>query len=123
MAHLLRLLSALAMLSIVAAVMAQPVRAPATPASALPQRADDMPMADYLGLLAQIAPAARNGAEAYAQAYRHRCGRALKTAELRRAMSDGNGDPALMAMIRASQLRDAKALADLAQGLRCGSQR
>ena len=60
-------------------------------------------MDDYLGLLEQIAPAARNGAQAYVQAFRRRCGRALSTAELRRATSVGSGDPVLMGMIRSSR--------------------
>ncbi len=72
-----------------------------------------MPMADYLGLLAQIAPAAEEGAKAYMQAFQQRCGRPLSTADLRRAMSAGDGDPVLMAMIRASHLRDTAALAQL----------
>ena len=76
-------------------------------------------MADYLGLLAQIAPAAEEGARAYLQAYQQRCGRQLSTAELRRAMSDGDGDPMLMAMIRASHLRDNSALGPLGQRIRC----
>ena len=84
---------------------------------------DSNPMADYLGLLAQIAPAARDGAEAYLRAFEKRCGRALTTPELRRAMSQDSGDPTLMSMIRASQLRDAKALSDLAQRLNCAGQR
>lgn len=96
---------------------------PAPTAPAASQAADEMPMADYLGLLAQIAPAAREGAEAYLQAFQQRCGRALRTAELRQAMSAGDGDPVLMGMIRASQLRDAKAVADLGQRLNCGSAR
>lgn len=94
---------------------------PAAPAASQPE--GEMPMADYLGLLAQIAPAARDGAEAYAQAFQQRCGRQLKTAELRRAMSEGDGDPVLMGMIRASQLRDTKAMADLGQRLNCRSAR
>ena len=79
----------------------------------------EMPMADYLGLLEHIAPAAREGAQAYVQAFEQRCRRALTTAALRRAMSDGSGDPVLMEMIRASQLRDAKALSALAQRVDC----
>ena len=96
---------------------------PAPPAPATPLPGEEMPMADFLGLLAQIAPAAREGAEAYMQAFEQRCGRALRTAELRRAMSEGDGDPVLMGMIRASQLRDAKAFADLGQRLVCRSVR
>ncbi|CAM5779563.1 hypothetical protein [Rhizobacter fulvus] len=83
----------------------------------------DMPMADYLGLLEQIAPAAREGAQAYAQAFQQRCGRALTTAELRRATSAGSGDPVLMGMIRASQVRDAKAITELGQRVACGDRR
>jgi hypothetical protein len=89
--------------------------APAAP----PSVADDMPMADYLGLLARIAPAAEEGARAYLQAYQQRCGRQMATADLRRAMSDGDGDPMLMAMIRASHLRDSATLAQLAQRIAC----
>jgi len=81
--------------------------------------AADIPMADYLGLLAQIAPAAREGAEAYSQAVQRQCRVNLSSAQLRRAMSEGDGDPVLMGMIRASQLRDAKAIAEWAQRLDC----
>lgn len=105
-------------LLLAAAAQAQPV---STTASA--PTSGEMPMADYLGLLEQIAPAAREGAQAYAQAFEQRCRRALTTAVLRRAMSDGGGDPVLMEMIRASQLRDAKALSALAQRVDCGGHR
>ena len=88
--------------------------------TALPEsRADDMPIADYLGLLAQIAPAARDGALAYLQGFQQRCGRPLRAPELRRAMSEGDGDPVLMAMIRASQLRDTTALSQLGARITC----
>jgi hypothetical protein len=80
---------------------------------------DAMPMADYLGLLEQIAPAARQGAQAYLAAYSQRCGHALSTGELRAAMSRNGGDPTLMAMIRASQLQDAKLIAALAGNISC----
>ena len=88
-------------------------------AASAPLVANDMPMADYLGLLAQIAPAAEEGARAYLQAYQQRCGRQLATADLRRAMSDGDGDPMLMAMIRASHLSDSATLAQLGQRIAC----
>lgn len=88
-------------------------------AASAPLVANDMPMADYLGLLAQIAPAAEEGARAYLQAYQQRCGRQLATADLRRAMSDGDGDPMLMTMIRASHLRDSATLAQLGQRIAC----
>ena len=71
--------------------------------AAPPSVADDIPMADYLGLLAQIAPAAEEGARAYLQAYQQRCGRQLATADLRRAMSDGDGDPIAGAEVALAQ--------------------
>ena len=91
---------------------------PAKPGTVVPH-SDDIPLDDYLGLLTQIAPAAHDGAQAYRQAFQQRCDRSLKTAELRRAMSDGDGDPVLMAMIRASHLRDASAIAQLRQRVVC----
>ena len=94
--------------------IAQP--APASPAVTI---SDDMSLADYLALLAQIAPAAHEGAQAYLQAFRQRCGRPLRTTELRRAMSEGDGDPVLMGMVRASHLRDANGLAQLGQRVVC----
>ena len=81
--------------------------------------ADDMPMPDYLGLLGQISPAAQRGAQAYLLAFEQRCGRPLRTAQLRQAMADGDGDPVLMAMMRASHLRDTSALGPLGQRIRC----
>jgi hypothetical protein len=80
---------------------------------------DDMPLADYLALLAQIAPPARDGAQAYLHAFQQRCGRQMKTAELRRAMSEGDGDPVLMGMIRASHLGDSNGIAQLGQRVVC----
>ena len=80
---------------------------------------DGMPLADYLALLAQIAPPARDGAQAYLQAFQQRCGRQMKTAELRRAMSEGDGDPVLMGMIRASHLGDSNGIAQLGQRVVC----
>ena len=85
--------------------------------------ADDVPMNDYLGLLAQISPAAREGAQSYLQAFQWRCGRSLTTQELRRAVSDGDGDPVLMDMIRANhpsqQAQRDVTLQQLAQRIRC----
>ena len=85
--------------------------------------ADDVPMDDYLGLLAQISPAAREGAQGYLQAFQRRCGRSLTTQELRRAVSDGDGDPVLMGMIRANhpsqQAQRDVTLQQLAQRIRC----
>ena len=120
MRHLLLSLATLA-----AVIGLPPSTAIAQPAAASPAApiADDMPLADYLALLAQIAPAALEGAQAYLHSFQQRCGRSLRAAELRRAMSDGNGDPVLMGMIRASQLRDANGLAQLGQRVVCEQRR
>lgn len=87
---------------------------------------DEIPMADYLGLLAQISPAARDGAQAYLLAFQQRCGRALTTMELRQAIAQGEGDPVLMAMVRAShpshpsqQAQRDTTLRQLSQSIRC----
>jgi hypothetical protein len=84
---------------------------------------DDIPMADYLGLLAQISPAAREGAQVYLQAFQQRCGRALTTMELRQAIAQAEGDPILMAMVRAShpsqQAQRDDTLRQLSQRIRC----
>ena len=96
-----------------------PTHAQTAPPATEPPIADDMPLADYLGLLAQISPAAHDGAAAYLHAIQQRCGRPVRTAELRRAMADGDGDPVLMGMIRASHLRDANALTQLGQRVTC----
>ena len=76
-------------------------------------------LADYLGLLRQIAPAAEAGAKDYLASFEQRCGRPLTSIELRRAMSQGDGDPVLMGLIRASHLRDATAREQLAGQIRC----
>ena len=94
-----------------------------TASGVTPTAAEDVPMDDYLGLLAQISPAAREGAQGYLQAFQRRCGRSLTTQELRRAVSDGDGDPVLMGMIRANHPsqhaeRDVT-LQQLAQRIRC----
>jgi hypothetical protein len=80
---------------------------------------DDVPIETYLSLLAQVAQPARDGAEAYMTAFRSRCGRPLKTVELRRAFAEGNGDPTLMHMIRAAQQKDTAALQRLSAGIAC----
>ena len=85
--------------------------------------ANEIPMADYLGLLARISPAARDGAQAYLLAFQQRCGRALTTMELRQAIAQGEGDPVLMAMVRAShpsqQAQRDTTLRQLTQSIRC----
>ena len=80
---------------------------------------DDMPLSDYLGLLRQISPAAEEGARTYLAALQRRCGRNLRTEDLRQAISQGDGDPVLMGLIRASHLRDTSARDQWVQQLRC----
>ena len=80
---------------------------------------NNMPLADYLALLRQIAPAAEAGARDYLAAFARRCGRALTPTELRRAMADGDGDPLLMALIRANHLGDTAGREQLAGQIRC----
>ena len=43
----------------------------------------------------------------------------MRTSELRRALSQGDGDPVLLGLIRASHLRDAAGEAQWAQQVRC----
>ena len=83
------------------------------------QYRDDIPMAEYLAMVEQVAPAAREGAERFAAAFHERCGRAIRVGELRAAFSDGAGDPILMGMIRASYAKNATALAHLRASFRC----
>lgn len=82
---------------------------------------DDVPIDTYLALLAQVAPVARDGAEAYMSAFSARCGRPLRTVELRRAFAQGNGDPVLMSLIRASHERDTGAIQRLGASISCPS--
>lgn len=90
-----------------------------SPARGALQGTDDVPLADYLGLLQQIAPAAEEGTKAYLAAFHQRCGRTLSAVELRRAMTQDEGDPVLMGLIRASHLKDAAAREKWVQQLRC----
>jgi hypothetical protein len=114
-----RLASAAAIVAFAGTVTHPHAQTQAGSTASMAPGADDMPLADYLGLLSQIAPAAEHGARAYLQAYQQRCARPLPSAALRQAMSDGAGDPVLMAMIRASHLRDTTALIQLGQQIRC----
>jgi gamma-glutamyl:cysteine ligase YbdK (ATP-grasp superfamily) len=88
-------------------------------AATLDLSGEDIPLGDYLGLLEQIAPAARQGAQAYLDAVQRRCGRTLTAAELRRAIAEQDGDPLLMQMIRASYLQDTAALSRLSGQVPC----
>jgi hypothetical protein len=97
---------------------------PAFPgATADPVFDGDVAREDYLAALQQISPVAREAVEDYLAAYARRCGRAMTTAELRRRVAQGSGDPQLMAMIRATQLRDDTALQRLRSNVQCGSTR
>lgn len=119
MQHARHLVATLLALFALAADGLGPVRAQTSSAQPGAPGTGEMPIEDYLALLARIAPAAHDGARAYQQAWQQRCGRSLTTAELRVAMAVGDGNPVLMAMIRASHLRDAAALASLASQIDC----
>ena len=108
---MLRALLLIVLLASIAASIAQSE----TPA----QLKDDVPLDTYLDALAQISPAAREGASAYLEAFRHRCGRPLTTIELRQAVAGGTGDPVLMAMMRAASLRDTGTLQRLSASISC----
>jgi hypothetical protein len=108
----------LALLAI-AATGSGSVAAQTSPAQPGTPGTGEMPIEDYLALLARIAPAAHDGARSYRQAWLQRCGRPLTAAELRVAMAVGDGNPVLMGMIRASHLRDTASLASLASQIDC----
>ena len=109
---MLRALLLIVLLASTAASMAQSK----TPA----QLKDDVPLDTYLDALAQISPAAREGASVYLDAFRRRCGRSLRTIELRQAVAEGAGDSVLMAMMRAASLRDTTTLQRLSASVSCG---
>lgn len=106
-------------LTLLVALAGSLTQAQTSPARGPLPSADDMPLADYLGLLQQIAPAAEDGAKAYLAAFQQRCGRALNTAELRKAITQGGGDPVLLGLIRASHLKDVAAKDQWIRQLRC----
>ena len=81
---------------------------------------DDVPMDEYLLVLERIAPAAREAAQAYLQAVQSKCGRPMRTLELRRRVAEGGGEPVLMAMIRAAHDQDTDALRSLSARVPCG---
>lgn len=109
----------LILLAAMSTLAGSPALAQTSPARGALQSTDDVPLADYLGLLQQIAPAAEEGTKAYLAAFHQRCGRTLSTVELRRAMTQGEGDPVLMGLIRASHLKDAATRDQWVQQLRC----
>jgi hypothetical protein len=81
---------------------------------------DDVSREDYLHALEQIMPAARDAADAYAIAFQQNCGRPITTVELRKAVADGDGDPVLMAMVRAVHYKDDLAMKGLRGSVSCG---
>lgn len=107
-------LAALVALGAVATAHAQ-----TSPAQGSIRSGSDMPMADFLGLLQQIAPAAAEGAKVYLGAYRLQCGRMLTTTELRQAIANEGGDPVLMGLIRAAQAQNTEQRAQLVRQIRC----
>ena len=80
---------------------------------------EDVTLDQYLFALQQISPAARDGTQAYVDAYAKRCGRALSVVSLRRMVAEGQGDPLLMGMIRAAHLRDDATLRRLTASVTC----
>lgn len=117
--HQARHLAATLLAFALSAAGSAPACAQTSPAQPGAPGTSEMPIEDYLALLARIAPAAHDGARAYRQAWQRRCGRPLTTAELRVAMAVGDGNPVLMGMIRASHLGDPAALASLASQIDC----
>jgi hypothetical protein len=94
-----------------------PLTAPATHTAN-----DDIALADYLGLLGQIAPAAETGARNWLAAMQLRCGRTPPADALRRAISQDGGDPVLMDFIRAAATQqDAAARKALVARIDCGA--
>lgn len=86
-----------------------------------PAYSNDMTLDDYLSALGAITPAARDGAEAYLQAYRTNCGRAMRLGQPRHAVAEGNGNPVLMALIRAAHYKDAAQIRELSRQVACVS--
>ena len=97
------------------------VLAQTSPARGPLAAAEDIPMADYLALLRQIAPAAEDGARQYLALMQLHCAQAPTTEVLRRAISREGGDPVLMGLIRASQQQDMGARQRLARQFQCPS--
>ncbi|MCL2590061.1 MAG: hypothetical protein FWD67_04075 [Betaproteobacteria bacterium] len=108
-------------------IMATSVHTQSSPASGpLPGASaqgsgDAAVMADFLGLLGQIAPAAEEGARTFLAAVQLRCGYTPSAEELRRAMSQGDGNPVLMGLINAAHQQDAQARTRLIGQIQCGA--
>ena len=114
---MMRVLSFLVVLALASLASAQ--TSPAAGGEAPIDWQGDLSMDEYLFALGEISPAAREGANAYLQAFARRCGRALTVIELRRRVADGDGDPVLMQMMRSSQLKDHISLQRLSASITC----
>ncbi|WP_431257679.1 hypothetical protein ACQ859_16130 [Roseateles chitinivorans] len=95
--------------------------APSMSTNAFAGDVDAMSLADYLGLLRQISPAAEQGARDFLAAFLLRCGREMTTPELHRSFAGTAGDPVLMGFIRAAQRQDPSDRRDLTRYLRCSA--
>lgn len=84
-----------------------------------PEYQNEISLESYLEALGRISPVAREGADRFLQAYQRKCGKALPVKALRRAVAEGDGDPVLMAMIRAAAQQDAGALRTLSGSVSC----
>jgi hypothetical protein len=108
---------------LLAAAQASNVPAQAEPLRAALEPTDPRPgeqeMADYLGLLRSIAPAAEAAARTYVAAMRLQCGRTIDVANLRSAMARGGGDAVLMGLIRAAASQDTAERNRLVTQMRC----
>ncbi len=93
----------------------------ASPAAVAQRIGGEVTMDEYLMLLGQVDPSARDGAEAFREAFRLKCKREISTLELRRAVAEGEGDPVLMGMMRASHQQDQAELRRLASQVRCNT--
>jgi len=82
---------------------------------------NDAALSDYLKFLGQIAPAAEEGARTYLAAVRLRCRRMPAVDELRRAVSEGGGNPVLMGLIGAAHQQDVTARTRLIGQIQCGA--
>jgi len=79
----------------------------------------DVSLENYRRGRAELVPAARESVEITLQTFERRCDRQLAIGELRRRVSEADGDPILMRMMHASQRRDALAPQPLARSVPC----
>lgn len=101
-------------------LLAQVVPAGAQVAPAPIEFRDDVSMEEFMLVLGRMPPAVTQAALAYRSAFQSRCGRPLRTVELRRAFAEGEGNPTLMAMIGAAHQRNDARLQQLGNQVACG---